>query len=93
MALLFQWDDNKARTNETKHGISFDEATTVFSDELSITILDPDHSAAEDRFVVLGHSHRRRLLVVIFTERGDNIRIISARRATTTERKMYEDHR
>ena len=91
MGLLFQWDDHKARANEVKHGISFDEASAVFHDELSITVPDPDHSTAEDRFVVVGHSHRQQLLVVIFTERGDTIRIISARRATKTERQLYED--
>jgi uncharacterized DUF497 family protein len=91
MALTFQWDKHKAQTNLAKHGISFQEAATVFGDSLSVTIPDPDHSATEDRFVIVGHSHRRRLLVVIFVERGDSIRVISARRATKNERTVYED--
>ena len=78
----FQWDENKARTNLEKHGVSFEEAATVFGDPLSLTIPDPAHSQVEDRWIVLGHSHQRKLLVVVHTERGDNIRIISARRAS-----------
>ena len=92
MALAFQWDKNKAQTNLAKHGINFQEAATVFGDPLSVTIPDPDHSTAEDRFVIVGHSYRQRLLVVIFTERGDIMRIISARSATKNERTLYEDH-
>jgi len=92
MALTFQWDKNKAQTNLVKHGISFQEAATVFGDPLSVTIPDPDHSMVEDRFVIVGHSHRHRLLVVIFAERGDSMRIISARSATKNERTLYEDH-
>ena len=92
MPLQFEWDDNKARTNLAKHGVSFEEATTVFADALSITIPDPAHSQAEDRFIILGHSHRRRLLVVVHTERGDRIRLISARRASRNERKQYEEN-
>lgn len=74
-----------------KHGVSFDEACSVFGDPLAITIDDPLHSNDEDRFVTLGHSNKDRLLVVVFAERGNNIRIISARLATRRERKKYEE--
>ncbi len=90
--LNFEWDSAKAKSNLTKHGVSFEEATTVFGDALSVTIPDPEHSQTEDRFVILGHSHRARLLVVIHTDRGDNIRIISARPASRRERKDYEEN-
>lgn len=90
MPLQFEWDESKARTNAAKHDVSFEEASTVFADVRSVTIPDPAHSQVEDRFVVLGQSHRRRLLVVVHTERGDRIRLISARRASRTERKHYE---
>ena len=92
MPLQFEWDELKARTNHAKHGVSFEEASTVFADALSITIADPAHSQVEDRFIVLGHSHRQRLLVVVHTGRGDKIRLISARRASRTERKQYEEN-
>ena len=78
MPLTFEWDANKARTNLAKHGIGFEEASTVFGDNLSLTIPDPLHSEVEDRFVTVGTSHRGKLLVVVHTERGENIRIISA---------------
>jgi uncharacterized DUF497 family protein len=91
MALEFEWDPAKAELNLKEHGISFDEATTVFRDTLSITISDPDHSDSEDRFIDIGMSHRMQLLVVSSTERKDKIRIISARRATRAERKNYEE--
>jgi len=91
MPLQFEWDDNKARANLAKHGVSFEEASTVFADPLSITIPDPAHSQAEDRFIILGQSHRRLLLVVVHTERGDKLRLISARRASRNERKQYEE--
>ncbi|MEW6374592.1 MAG: BrnT family toxin [Thermodesulfobacteriota bacterium] len=88
--LLFEWDTHKARKNEETHGVSFDEASTVFRDTLSLTIRDPLHSDEEDRFILIGNSTRNRLLVVVHTERGENIRIISARKATKKERKQYE---
>lgn len=91
MSLAFEWDDKKAKQNVKKHGVSFEEASTVFGDPLARTIPDPSHSEDEDRFVTLGESTRRRLLVVVFTERGDNIRIISARVATRRERQDYEE--
>ena len=91
MALEFEWDPHKAESNLKQHGVSFDDATTVFRDTLSITISDPDHSESENRFIDIGMSHRRELLVVSYTERKDKIRIISARRATRAERKNYEE--
>ena len=91
MALLFEWDPRKARRNLTIHGVSFDEASTAFQDPLSKTIDDPQHSEDEERFVLLGHSHRNRLLVVVHTERGDRIRLISARLAANRERVTYEE--
>jgi uncharacterized protein len=91
MALEFAWDPAKAEANLKEHGVSFDEATTVFRDTLSITISDPDHSDSEDRFIDIGMSYRMQLLVVSYTERQDKIRIISARRATRAERKSYEE--
>ena len=91
MALRFEWDKRKADSNLRAHGVSFREATTVLADPLSITISDPDHSIAEMRFVDIGLSHRGRLLVVSYTERGNRIRLISARLATGNERKQYEE--
>ena len=91
MPLNFQWDENKARTNLAKHGVSFEAAATVFGDPLSLTIPDPAHSQNEDRIVILGTSHNDKLLVVVHTERGDSIRLISARRASRKERKSYEE--
>ena len=91
MPLNFQWDENKARTNLAKHGVSFAEAATVFGDALSLTIPDPAHSQREDRFIILGMSHKGKLLVVVHTERGDSIRLISARRASRKERKSHEE--
>jgi uncharacterized DUF497 family protein len=89
--LLFEWDPNKAKENLQIHGVSFDEAGTAFRDTLSLVIYDPLHSEAEDRFVLLGNSHKNRLLVVVHTARGDNIRLISARKASKKERKQYEE--
>ena len=90
--LLFEWDPNKDRKNLKIHGITFDEASTVFKDTLSLTIYDPLHSQSEDRFVLIGNSYKNRLLVVIHTEHEDRVRIISAREATTNERKQYEEN-
>ena len=90
--LLFEWDPNKARGNIETHGISFDEASTSFGDTLSLTIDDPLHSEEEDRFILIGNSCRNRLLVIVHAERGENIRIISARKATKIERKQYEEN-
>ncbi len=90
MGLSFEWDQAKARQNVAKHGVTFDEASTVFGDPLAMTIGDPLHSHEEDRFVTLGESLQRRLLVVVSVERDDTIRIISARKATRRERMDYE---
>ncbi|MFN8624564.1 MAG: BrnT family toxin [Candidatus Binatia bacterium] len=88
--MRFEWHRAKAERNLRKHGISFDEAVTVFYDPLSATFDDEEHSADEARFITVGYSARGRLLVVAHTERGANVRIISARRATAPERKRHE---
>jgi uncharacterized DUF497 family protein len=90
-AMEFEWDADKAVRNLGKHGVSFQEAATVFGDPLAVTYFDPDHSKDEDRFLTFGHSSIGRLLVVSHTDRGDRTRIISARRATRKERKSYEE--
>jgi len=91
VALGFEWDEEKAEANLRKHDVGFDEATTVFSDPLSVTIPDPDHSEDEDRYIDIGISDRGLVLVVVYLERGENIRIISCRKATAAERKLYEE--
>jgi len=90
--LTFEWNAAKAASNLAKHGVGFEEAATVFGDPLSVTIFDPAHSQSEDRFIILGCSHLDKLLVVVHTERGDNIRIISARLASRRERNCYEEN-
>jgi uncharacterized protein len=87
----FVWDAVKAAENVLRHGISFEEAATVFEDTLSATGPDPDHSFDEERFVTLGVSSRGRLLAIAYTERDDTIRIISARPVTRIERRLYEE--
>lgn len=87
----FEWDDRKEERNLRKHGVSFYEASTVFDDPLAVTGYDPDHSTAEDRYLTMGVSTDNRLLIVSHADRGDVIRIISARDATRRERKDYED--
>ncbi len=87
----FEWDPRKAEINLQKHDVSFTEAGTVFGDDLAITVPDPDHSHEEDRFITIGWSNRRRLLMVSHTDRGDIIQIISARELTKAERKEYEE--
>ena len=86
----FEWDPDKAARNLNKHGVSFQEAGTVFGDPLAMTYYDPSHSGNEDRFLTFGHSSTGRLLVVSHTDRGNKTRIISARLATRRERKQYE---
>lgn len=86
---LFEWDPGKAERNLRKHGVTFDEASTVFGDPLSITIFDPKHSDEEHRFVITGYSSLGRQIVVSHTDRGDKIRIISARLPTAAERRNY----
>ncbi len=87
---LFEWELKKAAVNLQKHGVSFEEAATVFFDPLSLTVADLLHSAEENRFIITGFSERRRQLVVAHTDRGDKIRIISARLATPKEKRKYE---
>ncbi len=87
----FEWNEEKAQTNFKKHKISFEEAETVFDDPLSITIPDPKHSIAEERFIDIGQSNKKRILVVVYTERRKKIRLISARLADRAERKKYEE--
>jgi uncharacterized protein len=86
----FEWDQAKDALNRTNHGISFHDASSAFADPLSLTIPDPDHSEGEYRYVTLGYTSFGRLVVVSHTERGDRIRIISARSATASERASYE---
>jgi len=90
MDLRFEWDPEKARINEAKHGVAFEEALTVFADPLARIFDEPDHSGAEAREIVVGHSNKERLLIVCFTERGDAIRLFSARKTTRRERADYE---
>ena len=88
--MAFEWDSNKAATNLAKHGVSFEEAKTVFDDPLYIDFYDLDHSDDEHRYIMIGMSEQNRLLLVAYTQRGDVIRLISAREATRAERKAYE---
>lgn len=92
MPLLFEWDRRKAEKNEEKHGISFDEASTAFGDTLSLTINDHRHSEGEVRYVLIGRTYRGNLVVVSHVERNEDvIRVITARPATRTERRKYEE--
>lgn len=91
LGLRFEWDIRKSSANVRKHRVPFEEAATCFGDPLSITIPDPLHSGDETRFVLIGRSHRGRILVVVHAERGDNIRIISARKAARGELRDYEE--
>lgn len=91
MSIKFEWNPRKARGNLRKHGIDFNEASTVFADTLSITIPDPDHSEDEERWVTVGLSNRHRVLVVVHTEEEETIRLISARTADRFERRKYEE--
>ena len=91
MPLTFEWDSRKARSNFAKHGVGFQEASTIFGDPLSLTIPEPEHSLSEERYITMGRAVTGKLLVVVHTERGDNIRIINARRASRRERKFYEE--
>ena len=86
----FEWDRSKAEQNLKKHGVAFDEGVTVFYDPLAATFDDPDHSSGERRLITIGYSSQGRLLVVVHTEQGQNIRIISARPATAHERRNHE---
>lgn len=86
----FEWDARKAARNRRKHGVTFEEASSVFGDPLAAIFDDEGHSIDESRELIIGHSEQTRLLIVSFTERGERIRIISARQATRTERSDYE---
>ncbi len=89
--MQFDWDEKKAKSNEKKHGVSFDEAATVFGGKFTLTFADPDHSEDEDRSIAIGLSEILNILLVVFCERSeDTIRIISARKADAIERKEYE---
>jgi len=91
MELLFEWDADKAKNNWDKHKVSFEEGATVFHDLFIATMSDPDHSDDEQRYIALGLSAQGRLLVVVYTERGDKTRPISCRKATSVEWKAYEE--
>ena len=86
----FEWEENKAAANLKKHSVSFDEAKTIFDDPFYIDFYDPDHSDTEHRYIMMGMSVHNRLLLVSYTERGDVLRLISAREATRAEQKAYE---
>ena len=90
MDTQFEWDDDKARSNEQKHGITFNEASAVFDDPLAVVFDDPEHSNEEPREMIVGYSNHSRLLIVSFTQREPAVRIISARRATPREREKHE---
>ena len=90
MGLKFEWDRRKAVSNGRKHGVSFEDAATAFGDPLSVTIHDPKHSDDEDRFLLLGETQDKKLVVVAHTDRKDTIRLINARPATRQEREDYE---
>jgi uncharacterized DUF497 family protein len=94
MGVQFEWDRRKAASNLRRHGVSFDEASTVFRDQLACIFDDEAHSAREQREIIIGHSTRHRLLLVCFTEKPENVvRIFSARLATKREREDYEENR
>ncbi len=89
--MKFEWDSEKAGLSRAKHDVSFEEAATAFGDPLSVTISDPDHADTEDIFILLGQTYAGRLVVVVHTDRGDRVRLISARLAMRRERKAYEN--
>jgi hypothetical protein len=89
--LIFEWDPVKAEENEQKHEVTFLEASEVFDDDHSSTVRDPDHSVDEERYLIFGISKQGKHLVVSYTERGDRIRLISARQMTSHERRAYEE--
>ena len=89
--MKFEWDERKAASNHQKHGVAFDEAGTVFEDPLFVDYYDSDHSSDEHRYLIVGESKRRRLLIVSYTEHDEVTRLISAREVTPKERKFYEE--
>lgn len=88
--MQFEWDPDKDLQNQTKHGVSFDEASTVFGDSFALTIDNPDHSLDESRYLTTGYSSRQRLIIVAHTDREERVRIFSAREVTAAERRVYE---
>ena len=92
MPLQFEWDARKAKTNQAKHGVSFEEAVTVFGDPLAQIFDDTEHSEGERREIIIGHSGRSNLLLVSFVEADETVRLISARKATRTEREKNEEN-
>jgi len=93
LSLIFEWDENKAEENLQKHNVGFEEAKTVFNDPFSLTVYDRKHSNDEDRYLDIGLSFKRRFIIVSYTEKGKNIRIISSRKANKMEQKDYEKKR
>lgn len=91
MALHFEWDPHKAKSNLQKHQVGFGEASTIFDDPQFITFLDDEHSKDEERYITIGLSNQNRLLMMAHTERNDAIRIISARKATQHEENFYQE--
>jgi uncharacterized protein len=89
--MKFAWDEGKAERNLLKHGVTFEEAKTVFDDPLYVDFYDPDHSQDENRYLIVGMSSQRRLLIVSYTERENSIRLISARKVTRAEQEAYEE--
>ena len=89
--MIYEWDATKAKVNLRDHRVSFEEAVTLFLDPLAITYRDPDHSGEEEREITIGHSVKERILFISHCQRGDRVRIISARKATRKERKQYEE--
>lgn len=89
--MTFEWDEAKASANLAKHEVDFDEAITVFDDPLYVDFYDPEHSADEHRYIIIGESQQGRLLIVSYTERAAAVRLISAREVTPTERETYEE--
>ncbi len=89
--MIYEWDAEKAKANLRKHGVSFEDAATVFLDSLALTFPDPYHSGGEEREITIGHSTTRRVVFVSHCQRGSRVRIISARKATRRERKQYEE--
>lgn len=88
--MRFEWDPQKAASNVLKHGVSFEEAQTVFGDPLATTVPDPDHSVDEERWLTTGQTNQEQLLIVAHVDRGETIRLINARQATANERRTYE---
>ncbi|HEX3253715.1 MAG TPA: BrnT family toxin [Pyrinomonadaceae bacterium] len=87
----YEWDEAKSASNREKHGVSFEEAATVFGDPLYVDFYDPDHSVDEHRYLIMGQSTAGRLLIVSYTERDEVVRLISAREVTSSERRAYEE--